>query len=991
LIGSFSSRSATVLAAVLLCGGVTTHALDPARALSQYLRDQWDSDTAFPGGAVYSISQSLDGYLWIATEKGLVRFDGLRFQVVQPDEVTTGSDSIVVGLAPAASGGMWAFLRRAALVRLRNNRFEPVLVNGGRPNSRVTAMAPTPGGGVAAVDVSRGIVVERADRFEPVVDMDALPTSTVIALAPARDGGLWLGTRDSGLLRVEAGRVTPLTKGLPDRKINALLPRRVGPELWIGTDVGLAIWDGSVITRSSVSSSFDGLQILTMLEDRDANVWIGTASNGLFRVDPSGRVVRAHHEDHPRETVSALFEDRDGTIWIGTNTGLERMRDAAFTTYSTTEGLPTERIAAVYADGTSTTWFAPLDGGLYRLRHGGVEAIPGAGLATDVVYSLTGDANAVWVGRQRGGLTRIPLTGKGALRRFTQADGLAQNSVYSVFRSRDGAIWAGTLSGGVSRFDGSRFTTYTTADGLAANMVAAISETPDGAMWFATPNGLSRFHANHWRRFASAEGLPSNEATSLVHDRTGRLWIGTLEGLAFIDAGADLTVRKAPLPGRATVLALAEDANGSLWIVTGDRILRANRDQLAAGRADVRQFALADGLLSLHGVKRASAISVDSHGRVWIATPRGLSTTDPMSHAGRAAPGLVQIEAISADGVPVDAEKAVQIAPRPQRIRFAFAGLSLAVPERVTFRYRLDGFDADWSEPSTRRDVEYTNLGPGPYRFRVKASNSDGVWSDHETAVSFEVLPAFWQSQVFLLGAIVLVGAAGWTTYRLRLRHIAGRMQDRFDERLAERTRIAQELHDTLLQGVLSASMQLHVVADRLPADSPERPMLERVLALVRRVAEEGRNAVRGLRTTPTSRDLEQAFSGIPEELAWSKETRYRVVVDGTPKPLDPLVRDEVYCIGREALVNAFRHAQAGQIEVELEYASELRVSVRDDGRGIDAAVLQRRSDGHWGLTGMHERAERIGGRLRVWSRETAGTEVELVVPGKAAYRGHRV
>ena len=484
---------------------------------------------------------------------------------------------------------------------------------------------------------------------------------------------------------------TAIASGLPDQKINTLLARRRTSELWIGTDAGIAIWNGSTITQAGVPAGLDQLRVLSMLEDRDGNLWIGTASNGVFRVDPRGRMTRAADAAHQRETVAALYEDRDGNLWIGTNSGLERWRDAAFTTYSATEGLPTEHIGAVYADAMARTWFAPLDGGLFYLRDGTVVPVVDDGLDRDVVYAIAGNADAVWIGRQRGGLTRIPLRGDGRARRYTQADGLAQNSVYAIHVARDGAIWAGTLSGGVSRFHAGAFTTYTAAHGLASNMVAAITETSDGAMWFATPNGVSRFADGEWRRFAVAEGLPANEVTTLLPDRTGpRVWVGTAAGLAFIDPHR---VQQVPLPTRAAVLSLIEDASGALWIVTADRILRANRDQLAAGRLEAREFALADGLLSRQGVKRASAISLDARGRVWIATPRGLSVADPATTA-RAAPGLVQIEEVSADGSIADLERPIEIAPRPQRIRFVYAGLSLAVPERIAFRYRLDGFDA---------------------------------------------------------------------------------------------------------------------------------------------------------------------------------------------------------------------------------------------------------------------------------------------------------
>jgi signal transduction histidine kinase len=346
------------------------------------------------------------------------------------------------------------------------------------------------------------------------------------------------------------------------------------------------------------------------------------------------------------------------------------------------------------------------------------------------------------------------------------------------------------------------------------------------------------------------------------------------------------------------------------------------------------------------------------------------------------------VEEVSADGQPIDRHGTRQIPPGRRRITLTYAGLSLAVPERVMFRYRLDGFDRDWSEPVTERQTVYTNLSPGSYVFRVIASSADGEWNGPEALLPFQVQPSLWQTVWFQTAALLLCVCAGWAAYRLRVFHVSRQLNKRFEERLAERTRIAQELHDTLLQGFISASMQLHVVADRVPAESPVHASLTRVLDLIGRVIEEGRNAVRGLRSsTHGPRDLEEAFSSIRQEVAEGEHTSYRVIVEGEARPLNPAIRDEVYRIGREALVNAFRHSGARSIELELDYGSaNLRMFVRDDGRGIDPAVVRTGSDGHWGLPGMRERAASIGASFKVRSRAAAGTEVELTVPGNVAF-----
>jgi signal transduction histidine kinase len=464
--------------------------------------------------------------------------------------------------------------------------------------------------------------------------------------------------------------------------------------------------------------------------------------------------------------------------------------------------------------------------------------------------------------------------------------------------------------------------------------------------------------------------------------------------LAFLGHNKFQVPGEVPVSLRDQILGLAEDKYGSLWVATSNHVLRVNREKLlrtTLADGDVREYGFADGLRGVEGVKRHRSVVTDPAGRIWISLNRGISMVDPERLRSNSAPATVHIQTVRADGNPIGIQRATRVPGGRQRITFSYAGLSLSVPERVRFRYRLDGFDHGWSEPVAARDAVYTNLSPGSYRFRVIASNPDGVWSTNEAAITLEIDPLFWQTWWFRFAILLACGFAALALYRFRLRQLTDRLNLRFEERLAERTRIAQELHDTLLQGFLSVSMQVHVAADALPGDSQVKPTLTRVLQRMGQVIEEGRNAVRGLRSsTSASFDLEHAFSLIQHELgALAKDgVEFRVIVDGQQRPLPPLLRDEVYRIGREALVNAFRHSQAKHIEIELKYStSQLRVFVRDDGSGIDPKIVQAGREGHWGLSGMQERADRIGARLHVFSRASAGTEIELAVPGRLAFQ----
>ncbi len=976
-----------------MCLAAATHAVDPERALSQYIRDQWTSEKGFPGGQVYALTQTADGFLWIGAEKGLVRFDGLSFRLIQPTGLAAGTGPTVLGVVAAPDGSLWARMRGPALVRYHDRSFENIFANSGLPASVVTAMFRPREDVILLSTLEHGAVAYRNGAFTTIAASRSIPTSSfIIAMAETRDGEVWLGTRDAGLLRVQGTRVTRTMQGLPNLKINSLLAGEKG-DLWIGTDHGLARWTGTEVTSSGVPEPLRKLPVLAMIRDRESNVWIAAGSHGLLRIDSRGVAARDERNTRLGGDVTALFEDRDGNIWIGTTKGIERLRDGVFTSYSVAQGLPSDSVGPVHVDASQRIWFAPPAGGLYWLRDGRVGRVDQPGLNHDVIYSIAGDRDDVWIGRQRGGLTRLrpQRDGSFAAERFTQADGLAQNSVYAVHQARDGAVWAGTLSGGASRFKDGVFTTYTTANGLASNTVAAILESADGTMWFGTPNGVSTLSRGGWRRFATKDGLPANDVNVLFEDSAGNVWAGTAAGLALFHAGQLQVLVNVPQALHGSILGLAEDQAGWLWVASADRVFRVSREGLADaafGEAAVRQYGIADGLMALEGVKRHRSVVADARGRIWFAMNRGLSMADPARGDGRDVPALTHIEEVSADGTPIGLGGSVSIPAGRRRITLAYAGLSLAVPDRVKFRYRLDGFDREWSEPVTERQAVYTNLNPGPYTFRVIASNGDGMWNGAEAAVRFEVQPSIWQTAWFQMSVVLLCAMAGWAAYRLRVFHVARQLDMRYEERLAERTRIAQELHDTLLQGFVSASMQLHVAADRLPADSPAKPSLTRVLDLMGKVIDEGRNAVRGLRSSSAApHDLEAAFSGMPEELGIPEHTEYRVIIEGKARPLNPVIRDEVYRIGREALVNAFRHSGGRNVEVELEYGTgDLRMLVRDDGRGIDAEVLRSGIDGHWGLPGMRERAENIGAGFKVSSRAAAGTEVELTVPAAVAF-----
>lgn len=987
-------RRRGALTIALMCFVVgSAYALDTNRSLAQYTRAYWGAESGFRGGAVNAIAQTSDGYLWVGTDTGLFRFDGFSFVQVSFSPMVEASKVPILSLLTDASGNLWLRPQGSDVLRQDKGAFETVRYGAGPLSANVTAISKDRNGAILVSDVVEGTIRFGGRTPQKLALPNMVPgSSPVISIAQTSEGNIWLGTLGAGLFRLVDGRVVAANAGLPERKINCLVAVSKD-DLWAGTDNGLYHWNGKDFRREALPLSLDNVQVLSLLRDRDSNLWVGTA-RGLLRINAKGASFSDEKELRGNGGINVLFEDREGNVWVGGARGLGRIRDTVFVTYSAATDPRFENTGPIYVDAKGRTWFAPGQGGLYTLNDNHVQRVSKVVPANEVVYSIAGAGDGVWLARQRGGLTHLWVrNGTITSRTYTKADGLAQDSVYSVLQSRDGSVWAGTLSGGVSRLQDGRFTTYTAANGLGANTISSIVEGRNGTMWFATPAGVSSLSNRQWRTYTRSDGLPSAQVNCLFVDSSGMLWSGTSDGLAFFVSGT-FKVPSSPELLREPIFGIAEDRNGWFWITTANHVLQVARGKLLEGKVnarDVREYGPADGLPSSEGINRSTSVFRDSGGRIWLSVKGGLSVVDP-SHLITSWPAAIpHIEAVTADGIVLHPTDSLRVPARRKRITFSYTALSLAVPERIRFRYFLEGFDRQWSEPSASRETTYTNLGPGTYRFHVVASNSYGEWNGSETSVTCEIEAAFWQTWWFRSFLVLMVAFVALVLYRFHLNRVTHELNMRFEERLAERTRIAQDLHDTLLQGFISACMQLHVADDKLAADSPAKTLITRVLELMDQVIHEGRNAVRGLRSTnDETHDLGQAFSRVPQELGCPEELEFRVVVEGEPQLLHPVIRDEVYRIGRESMVNAFRHSRASKVEVEIEYTTrDLRILVRDNGCGIDPEVLRAGRNDHWGLPGMRERAEKIGATLTVWSRATAGTEVELSVPAHIAFQLH--
>ena len=990
----------------LLCIAATARALDPNRLPSQYVRRQWIVGSTFPGGAVNAIAQTADGYLWIGTDKGLVRFDGFTFSSVSFTPAPADSGIPVLQLFTDAGGHLWIRPEGADVVRENNGRFEGVEYGGQGTTSQITAMAKNSKQGILVSDIAKGTFLFQGGKVVSLAKTRVLPggaSPPIISVAQGTDGRLWMGTLGVGLFYYSGGRAIKVNAGLPDRKINCLLSIS-SDELWVGTDTGLYRWNGKEFRRFALPATLGSVQVLSLLRDRDSNLWVGT-TRGVLRINAEGTSFSAEDEIRGHGGINALFEDREGNLWVGGSRGLGCVRDSTFLTYSPAIDSRFEQDGPLAIDGEGRTWFAPEHGGLYALRDGRIQSISTGIQPDEVVYSISGDGDDLWVGRQLGGLTHLQLRG-GAVtsHTYTQASGLAQDSVFAVYRSHDGSVWAGTLSGGVSRFKDGRFTNYTTANGLASNTVSSILETRNGIMWFATSGGLTSLSNGQWKSYTARDGLPSERVNCLFEDSSGTLWAGTSGGLAVFAADRFRLLGAWPEALRDSVFGIAEDKQGWLWIATSNHVLQLPRDKLARGAlgaSDVRVYTEADGLLSSQGVNRSRSVIADPEGRIWFSLSRGISVVDPSHIPDSSPPAIAHIEALLADDRSISISRATRVPPSPKRIAIRYTALSLASPERIRFRYILEGFDRNWSAPAGAREAVYTNLEPGSYRFRVTASNSSGLWNGTESAIAFEVEPAYYQTLWFRLGCVAAFLALLWALYQIRLRQVRRQFAMGLEARVGERLRIARELHDTLLQSFQGAVYQFQAARKLLQRDADNAmQVVDEAIHTAEEGITEGRAAIRDLRPeSAVQRSLPELLNATGRELADPHDLKehapdYRVIVEGRQQDLSSMLQDEIYRIAREVIRNAFTHAAASHIEVEVRYdENHLRLRIRDDGKGMDPEILKSGEvSGHWGIPGMRERAQRIGARLDFWSEAGAGTEVQLAVPAAMAYgkRQHR-
>ncbi len=972
----------THLIFVLLIWSGTANALDPERELSQFGVDAWLTENGLPQNTVHAITQTKNGYVWIATEGGLARYDGINFRIFDKQNTPELPSNYIRALMEDRQGNLWIGTAEG-LVRLQPGNATVFTRVEGLPNNSIQSLYEDRLGNIC-VATTGGLTVLKGEQVTTFPVNDRSVSGSIQTVFEDAEGVFWIGT-PYGLTRFKDGRFSTFTErdGLGSNSVRAIQQTRDG-RLWFGTLSGLSVLRDGVFTTYRMRDGLNSDRILSLCADRDGTLLVGTAGglNRLIDNRFSGFVLG---DSLSTSTILALFEDSEGNVWIGTESGgINLLKDTKFATYSTRNGLPANLVKSVYGSSNGDIWIGTDGGGLSLLRNGRLTNYSTeTGLSSNVAISLFADtAGTLWVGTTSG-LNRY-RDGKFTAQR--SAGGPANEFVRSIYQDRDGNLWIGTRSG-LTRIKGRESKTFTEADGLPNDLITALYQDSGGTLWIGSLGGLTRFQNEEFTTYTTKDGLSSDLVSAVYEDSDRTLWITTNGGGVNRFKNGTFTAYTTKQGLIDDVIhSVLEDARNNLWFSCSKGVFRASKsdfDQVASGKASsitAVAYGTADGMLTREcsGGGSPSAWK-DNAGRLWFATIRGVAMIDPTNiKTNKHAPPVV-IEQLRTDDQSAIFANNAEISAGQTRFDFYYTAPSFIAPEKIRFKYKLEGFDRDWIDGGTRRIASYTNLRPGNYRFLVLACNNDGLWNETGATLSFYLKPYFYQTTWFYILCLLALLFIGWQVYRFRLRQ----MQAQFAAVLAERTRIAREIHDNLAQEMLGISVQLEVVARTLPPSAEvAKSHLDRVRILVRHGIAEARRYVWDLRSQALEKsDLPKALADTARRLTSDTAIQIQVDVSGTFRPLPRLVEDNVLRLGQEAINNAVKHAHAEHIFVNLRFdPKRLQLSVRDDGRGFHDEAPQ---DGmnHFGLIGMRERAEQIGGSLSIHSENGSGTEVVVDVP----------
>jgi ligand-binding sensor domain-containing protein/two-component sensor histidine kinase len=985
---------------------------------------------------VESIVQDKQGFMWFGTWNGLNRYDGYKFKLFKHEAGYPKSLSgvYVYALLKDHSGNLWVgtdgFLDRfdPETESFTHYKLDKPSTNG---LSSIVIHISEDSGGKLWLSTRNGLfrldpnTSELKNYVHDPADPFTLADSEIRSTGEDRKGNFWVATsRTLDEFDKQTGKVK---RHIPVGES--------GIGLWFHEDRFGVFWVicGSLGQIATLDRKTNRLtryeyewktgpaqanQAYSMLEDSNGTMWFGTAAAGLMKFDRQNHCFFSYRHD-PADTetigdnhVIALFEDREGNIW----TGLHQEEP----NYFPIRPLPFENltrlmrssqyelsglVTAIYQEGRDEVWLG-VNRQLYHVNRKTGEVLPFKGVDNSDVYSIIPDGpDVLWFGNAYPGLLRYNVkTGERRGYRHNPNDPttLCSGVIDHLLIDRQETLWAATFDG-LCQLDSStnRFTKYTPAPESRGLNYYAIGQTPDGGLWLGGNLGLHRFDPQtktfsvYTHHPEDPTSISDDHVNAVFFDRSRTLWAGTQNGLDKFDP-ATRTFKsydqRYGISG-SVVSCILEDSRGTLWMSTNAGISSFNTKT-----EHFSNYTPADGLPG-PDLTGTGACYKSSRGEMFFAGFSGATAFFPDNVAESPyvpQPVLTDFRLFGSSVFPgrrsplkiaINRASAIELSHSENIFSIEFSALSYLNPETNRYRYKLDGIDKGWREVgSDERLATYTTLPAGNYTFRLEAATSRGPWSP-DVILAIKILPPFWQTYWFLTCCVAALCGILGLLYRLRLKQLSAQFNIRLDERVGERTRIARELHDTLLQSFQGLMLRLQVVDDLLP-EGKAKEQLEQTLKRADQAIAEGRNAVYDLRSsTMTANDLAQAVRALATELAAEDSVAFRLTVEGPPRDMDPIIRDELYRITREALRNAFSHARAHQIEVEITYAEQLfRLRIRDDGEGIAPEILKHDRPGHYGLAGMRERAKQIGAKLSIWSAAGVGTEIELSIPGANAY-----
>jgi ligand-binding sensor domain-containing protein/signal transduction histidine kinase len=949
-------------------------ALDPARTLTQYVHRIWQVQQGLPQASIYAIVQTADGRLWLGTQKGLVTFDGVRFTTVSTRGLAFG-DMWVTALLEDRHHALWIGTDESGILRIDRGVVTRYTQHDGLPSDSAQCLFEDHDGRVWAC-TSAGLAEWNGTTFERSARPIDHPVRNVSAACETPDRRLWIA-HDHQLdiwppHHADANVVSAVARAGTIRTMRC----DESGDVWIGTSAGLLHVTGD---RARLLTIADGLAdngVLTLSEARDGAMFVGT-SNGFSRIREQETESFKPQDGLSQSAVYAVFEDREGTLWVGTGHGLNQFLDGRATPYTTSEGLPSNDTGPVLRDRAGVTWVGTLGAGLARFDGRRFRTLTTRDrLASNTVHALVQDRSGdVWIGTDRGlnhihdGIVANALT---------TADGLPSSDIRALSTDPSGALWIGTARG---------IAVY--RNGLIErpvgpkNAIAAFAANRDGTMYVATDGGLTvygNYRGNHFLTIVDAEPTVQH-VDAMYADDDGVLWLGTSgDGLLAIEHGqvSRYTVRDGLFDD--SIYAVLADRRGRLWMACSKGIFSIDRAQLRSYRRGTSAkltstpYSPTDGLRTIEckpGIQPGAFATPD--GQLWFSTTRGVLLLDAQSADRRFEAPPVAIDEITVNGEQAGPTGIGTLPPGRNNVTFRYTGLSYVVPARITFRYMLEGFDTKWIDAGTRREAFYTNLPPGHFHFRVSACNNDGACREAASAIAFSVQPRFYQRAWFVPVCLICAALAAFTAYRLRIR----RLREQFALILAERSRIARELHDTLIQGFSGITMAMQALAARLPG-SGERESLEQIVTDAGASLREARRSLSGLRSQSEG-GLSVALAQMSRQLTETRGVRLKLQVDGWHQALAPEVEYNLLRIAQEAVSNAVQHSGTRAVRVALDRsASDVTLLVEDEGSGFSREKSAR--PGHYGLLGMRERAAHIGARLDVATAPGFGTAVSVTL-----------